>query len=160
MTCLQTSTFSQGSESDIMWFLCTSSLSALPTRLLTPPPDNLRYTAGYCLFGFPNATAMGSSPCTTSTACGLLQASLEHGILNPSESTAYSYCSAGNGEAMDFTNFEHCIPCVSAGGDTKYLANCTFSDALLNRAVLMRVQTSWPSKPAVANSPPLACSSA
>jgi hypothetical protein len=25
MTCLQTSTFSQGSESDTMWFLCKSS---------------------------------------------------------------------------------------------------------------------------------------
>lgn len=29
MTCLQTSTFSQGSESDTMWFLCTSSWPSL-----------------------------------------------------------------------------------------------------------------------------------
>jgi hypothetical protein len=35
MTCLQTSTFSQGSESDIMWFLCTYAGSALSTRPLT-----------------------------------------------------------------------------------------------------------------------------
>ncbi|KAK4154578.1 hypothetical protein C8A00DRAFT_14303 [Chaetomidium leptoderma] len=106
MTCLQTSTFSQGSESDTMWFLY-----------------NLRYTAAYCVFGYPNATGHASTPCTTDTACGPLQASLEHGIPDPRKTTAYSYCSAGGGEASDPTNFEHCTPCISAEGRTKYLVN-------------------------------------
>ncbi|KAK4127952.1 hypothetical protein N657DRAFT_631660 [Parathielavia appendiculata] len=105
MTCLQTSTFSQGSESDMKWFLY-----------------NLRYTAAYCLFGFPNATDISSTPCITETACGPLRASLEHGILKPSDSTAYSYCSVG-GKALDLAPFEHCIPCISAGSTAKYLAN-------------------------------------
>ncbi|KAK4100101.1 hypothetical protein N658DRAFT_138929 [Parathielavia hyrcaniae] len=105
MTCLQTSTFSQGSESDIKWFLY-----------------NLRYTAAYCLFGFPNATDIPSTPCITETACGPLRDSLEHGILNPSDSTAYSYCSVGGGD-LDLVHFEQCIPCVSVGSTADYLAN-------------------------------------
>jgi hypothetical protein len=106
MACLQTSTFSQGSESDTMWFLY-----------------NLRYTAAYCVFGFPNATDVQSTPCTTSTACGMLKAAMEHGIQDPKGTTAYSYCSAGDGHAMDFTNFDTCIPCLSAEGKNDYLAN-------------------------------------
>ncbi|KAK4039434.1 hypothetical protein C8A01DRAFT_16588 [Parachaetomium inaequale] len=106
MTCLQTSTFSQGSESDTMWFLY-----------------NLRYTAAYCVFGFPNAAGIASTPCSTSTACGRLQASMEHGILDPKGTTAYSYCSAGDGDDMAFSHFESCIPCISAEGTTEYLAN-------------------------------------
>ncbi|KAL2130886.1 hypothetical protein VTI74DRAFT_5816 [Chaetomium olivicolor] len=106
MTCLQTSTFSQGTESDTMWFLY-----------------NLRYTAAYCVFGYPNATGIPSTPCTTSRACGPLEASLKHGILDPRNTSAYSYCSAGNGEAMDSSHFESCIPCISAEGTTEYLAN-------------------------------------
>ncbi|KAH6854303.1 hypothetical protein B0I37DRAFT_26105 [Chaetomium sp. MPI-CAGE-AT-0009] len=106
MKCLQTSTFSQGSESDTMWFLY-----------------NLRYTTAYCVFGYPNATDVQSSPCTTSTACGRLQAAMEHGIVDPKGTTAYSYCSAGDGDAMDFSHFDTCIPCISALGTTEYLAN-------------------------------------
>ncbi|SPQ21937.1 7c5bee7e-ef02-4128-b1e1-9281c887357d [Thermothielavioides terrestris] len=106
MTCLQNSTFSQGQESDIMWFLY-----------------NLRYTASYCLFGFPNATNIGSNPCATSKACGSLQEALEDGIPDPRNMTAYSYCSAGGGEAMASSNYDLCLPCVSADGTTTYLAN-------------------------------------
>ncbi|KAL2021512.1 hypothetical protein VTK56DRAFT_7145 [Thermocarpiscus australiensis] len=106
MTCLQNSTFSQGSESDTMWFLY-----------------NLRYAAAYCVFGFPNATGIESTPCRTSTACGPLQASLEHGILSPRNTTAYSYCSAGHSEAMASNIYDKCIPCISAEGKTDYLAN-------------------------------------
>ncbi|KAH6636824.1 hypothetical protein F5144DRAFT_568835 [Chaetomium tenue] len=104
MTCLQTSTFSQGSESDTMWFLY-----------------NLRYTAAYCVFGYPNATK--STPCTTSTACGQLQDSIQHGLQDPSGTDAFSYCSAGDGAAMDFSHFDTCIPCISAEGANEYLAN-------------------------------------
>lgn len=122
MTCLQTSTFSQGSESDTMWFLCTFPKFTYPKLLLTPVSDNLRYTAAFCVFGYPNATK--STPCTTSTACGQLQAGVEHGLRDPSGTTAYSYCTAGDGGAMDFSHFDACIPCISAEGTTEYLANC------------------------------------
>ncbi|KAL1836623.1 hypothetical protein VTJ49DRAFT_4871 [Mycothermus thermophilus] len=106
MTCLQTSTFSQGSESDIKWFLY-----------------NLRYAASYCVFGHPNGTGFGSSPCTTDASCGRLAASFEHGIPDPKGTTAYSYCSAANGQAMDFDNYERCVPCISADGTHEILAN-------------------------------------
>ena len=129
MTCLQTSTFSQGSESDTMWFLCkllplTDMSTCLTRTVLTSETDNMRYAVSYCVFGFPNATGIGSSPCTTNKACGNLDVSMEHGIKDPSQTTAYSYCSAGTGAAMDYANFESCIPCIAAEGKTQYLANC------------------------------------
>lgn len=89
-----------------------------------PPSDNLRYTAAYCVFGYPNATGVQSSPCTTEKACGHLRTSVQHGIPDPRNSTAFSYCSSGGGEAMDYNNYDGCLPCVSAEGKTKYLANC------------------------------------
>ncbi|KAL2266300.1 hypothetical protein VTJ83DRAFT_5652 [Remersonia thermophila] len=106
MTCLQSSTFSQGSESDVMWFLY-----------------NLRYAASFCVFGHPNGTGFGSSPCTTDASCGRLASSFEHGIPDPSGTTAYSYCSAGGGQAMDFDTYERCVPCISADGTHEILTN-------------------------------------
>ncbi|KAH6626081.1 hypothetical protein B0J18DRAFT_464127 [Chaetomium sp. MPI-SDFR-AT-0129] len=106
MTCLQTSTFSQGDESDVMWFLY-----------------NMRYTAAYCIFGYPNATDVDQTPCMTSTACGHLQAAVEHGVPDPKGTTAYSYCMAGKGEAANTASYDGCIPCVSAERTTNYLAN-------------------------------------
>jgi len=106
MTCLQGSDFSQGKDSDQKWFLY-----------------NLRYSLAHCIFGFPNATGIGTTPCSTSMACGPLQSSLQHGILNPDDTTAFSYCSANGGAAMDSLNYEHCTSCVSVGGKTKYLTN-------------------------------------
>ncbi|KAK4163620.1 hypothetical protein QBC43DRAFT_57684 [Cladorrhinum sp. PSN259] len=104
MSCLQTSSFTQGSESDMMWFLY-----------------NARYAAAYCVFGYPNATDIGSSPCTTSHACGPLQDTVQHGILNQKDMTAYSYCSAG--QAMESLPYERCRACVSAERKSLYLAN-------------------------------------
>lgn len=49
---------------------------------------------------------------------------MKHGIPDPGSTTAFSYCSAGNGEAMDPHNFDTCVSCVSAEGRTDYLANC------------------------------------
>ncbi|KAM7196511.1 hypothetical protein V8F20_006985 [Naviculisporaceae sp. PSN 640] len=103
MTCLQTSTFSQGSESDQTWFLY-----------------NLRYSLSYCVFGFPNATDVENTPCRTSMACGNLQENLEHGVLNPTNATAYSYCT---GAATRREEYEHCSQCVSAERKTLKLAN-------------------------------------
>ncbi|KAK3327353.1 hypothetical protein B0T19DRAFT_421543 [Cercophora scortea] len=106
MTCLQNSTFSQGKESDQMWFLY-----------------NLRYTVSYCLFAFPNATDVEDSPCRTSTACGPLKDSMQHDVLQPSNMTTYSYCSMSGGEATHKIDYDKCLPCISAEGTTTYLAN-------------------------------------
>ncbi|EAA31590.3 hypothetical protein GE21DRAFT_7713 [Neurospora crassa] len=106
MTCLQTSPFSQDRETDQMWFLY-----------------NLRYTLSYCLFAFPNATDVGTTPCSTSMACGPLQQSLQHGIPDPKDTTASSYCSADDGYASDPVIYGHCTSCLVAGGESNYLAN-------------------------------------
>ncbi|KAK8079104.1 LPXTG-domain-containing protein, partial [Apiospora phragmitis] len=106
LSCLQDSTFSQGSETDQGWFLY-----------------NLRYTFDYCIFGFPNATGVELTPCSTSTACGGLENALTgdklsvKGGLEP-----YAFCAA-DGDAMHNTTVEKCISCVSVSQDQKYLAN-------------------------------------
>ncbi|KAK3373773.1 hypothetical protein B0T24DRAFT_528711 [Lasiosphaeria ovina] len=106
MTCLQTSTFSKGGETDQGWFLY-----------------NMRYSVAYCIFGYPNATGLGSNPCSTSTACGPLQDSMQYGLVKPNNLDSYSYCSAGDGEAKATGDFERCGACVTADGSTDYLAN-------------------------------------
>ncbi|KAK4113820.1 hypothetical protein N656DRAFT_695378, partial [Canariomyces notabilis] len=106
MTCLQRSDFSQGSESDTMWFLY-----------------NLRYTAANCLFNYPNATGLGSTPCQNEFACGPLKDSIEHGIPSQGKTTAYSYCSAANNAGMSKEIYDKCTPCLAASSNTRYLAN-------------------------------------
>ncbi|GAB1314075.1 hypothetical protein MFIFM68171_04285 [Madurella fahalii] len=107
VTCLQDSGFSQGSESDSMWFLY-----------------NLRYTAANCLWNYPNnATGLGSTPCTTELACGPLISTIEHGILDPRNTTPYSYCSAANNAGMSYELFEKCTSCIASDPRTHYLAN-------------------------------------
>lgn len=85
--------------------------------------DNLRYNFDYCVFGFPNATdIVGSSPCQTSTACGGLQVAMEDGNLKPNNFTTFGYCDANGGAATPQT-YAKCLACISAGGDTTYIAN-------------------------------------
>ncbi|KAK8096652.1 LPXTG-domain-containing protein [Apiospora kogelbergensis] len=107
LSCLQDSTFSQGSESDQGWFLY-----------------NLRYTFDHCIFGFPNATEVESTPCSTSTACGALENALTGDKLNARSLEPYGFCAADGG-AMVNTNIpiQKCISCVSASQGQKYLAN-------------------------------------
>ncbi|RYP61454.1 hypothetical protein DL770_009778 [Monosporascus sp. CRB-9-2] len=104
ISCLQDSTFSQGSENDQLWFLY-----------------NLRYTFDYCIFGYPNAKDVASTPCSTETACGELQTALTEDQLKGSKPD-YSYCSAGGG-AMAGPAVERCLACVAASDDQDYLAN-------------------------------------
>ncbi|RYP47722.1 hypothetical protein DL768_006258 [Monosporascus sp. mg162] len=104
ISCLQDSTFSQGSENDQLWFLY-----------------NLRYTFDYCIFGYPNAKDVASTPCSTETACGELQTALTEDQLKGSKPD-YSYCSAGGG-AMAGPAVEKCLACVAASDDQDYLAN-------------------------------------
>ncbi|KAI1446947.1 hypothetical protein F5Y02DRAFT_49067 [Annulohypoxylon stygium] len=104
MSCLQDSTFSQGSESDQLWFLY-----------------NLRYTFDYCILGFPNATNVPSTPCSTSTACGGLDEAFTNDKLDP-KTPNYSYCSADDSGMTDEIVSE-CMSCVGALDGQKYLAN-------------------------------------
>ncbi|KAK4658000.1 hypothetical protein QC762_202930 [Podospora pseudocomata] len=106
MSCLETSTFSQGGESDTMWFLY-----------------NLRYAAAFCVFGYPNGTSIGLDVCTTTKACGPLRDGVEHGLLDQKNMTAYSYCKAGAGGANDLSHYEGCLSCVAPHGSTDYLTN-------------------------------------
>ncbi|EFQ27941.1 LPXTG-domain-containing protein [Colletotrichum graminicola] len=105
MSCLQDSSLVQGTENDQDWFLY-----------------NMRYSFDYCIFGYPNATGVGSSPCTTSTACGALEKALTDGELDPEKSSQYSYCDADGG-AMLGSAYDKCLSCVRAGGEHYYLAN-------------------------------------
>ncbi|KAI8958633.1 hypothetical protein F5Y11DRAFT_351306 [Daldinia sp. FL1419] len=102
MSCLQDSTFSQGDESDQLWLLY-----------------NLRYTFDYCIFGFPNATGVASTPCATSTACGGLKEALTNDGLDP-EKNGYSYCTS---DGMLDAAVSECKACVGASEDQDYLAN-------------------------------------
>ncbi|KAI0119268.1 hypothetical protein F4814DRAFT_411385 [Daldinia grandis] len=102
MSCLQDSSFAQGSESDQLWFLY-----------------NLRYTFDYCIFGFPNATGVASTPCATSTACGGLKEALTDGNLDPKKN-GYSYCTS---DGMPNAAVSECRACVSVSDDQDYLAN-------------------------------------
>ncbi|KAJ2971162.1 hypothetical protein NUW58_g9494 [Xylaria curta] len=105
MSCLQDSTFSQGSESDQLWFLY-----------------NLRYTFDNCIFGFPNAIGIPSTPCSTSTACGALEAALTHGDLSP-KNPDYSYCDVDGG-VITGPLLTKCMSCVGASEDQDFLVNC------------------------------------
>jgi hypothetical protein len=47
---------------------------------------------------------------------------LEDGGLDPNNSTEFSYCDADGG-AMTGTFYSKCLACVSASGDSNYVAN-------------------------------------
>lgn len=83
----------------------------------------MRYSFDYCIYGYPNATGVGSNPCMTSTACGPLEAALTDGELDPAKTSQYSYCDADGG-AMLTPAYDKCLSCVRAGGEHYYLANC------------------------------------
>lgn len=105
LTCLQSSTFSQGAESDQAWFFY-----------------NVRYQVDLCIFGYPNASDLvGSNPCQTSTACLPLQGALFTGIPNANGSE-YDYCSADNG-AMTGSSLKNCLNCISGSSDNNVVAN-------------------------------------
>lgn len=127
MECLQGSTYSQGSESDQMWFLCKlpsySPDDAFCRHLAAnkyPFKDNLRYTFDHCVFAFGNASGIDIGPCATSAACGPLEGGLTSDGLDASKATPYGYCDSSlTGEYS-----EVCLDCVAADGSKSYLANC------------------------------------
>ncbi|KAF7561303.1 hypothetical protein G7046_g2838 [Stylonectria norvegica] len=105
LSCLQDSTFAQGSENDQDWFLY-----------------NLRYSFDYCVFGYPNATGVGSNPCITSEACGPLEKALKDGIVHPADREQYGFCEA-DGKAMLSDAVESCHSCVKADRTHSYVSN-------------------------------------
>ncbi|KFA63222.1 hypothetical protein S40285_04900 [Stachybotrys chlorohalonatus IBT 40285] len=105
LTCLENSEFTQDEESDQEWYLY-----------------NLRYSFNYCVFGYPNATDVGSSPCITSEACGPLEDALRDGILDPDGADPYAYCEGHGGSSLG-DSFSRCLSCVHAGGTHAFLSN-------------------------------------
>lgn len=115
ISCLQDSTFSQGSESDQLWFLCKR---IAPTIMLIHSNihlDNLRYTFDNCIFGFPNAIGIPSTPCSTSTACGSLEGALTGDGLSLKHPD-YSYCDVDGG-VITSSSITKCMTCVGASDD-------------------------------------------
>jgi len=78
---------------------------------------NLRYAISWCLFGYPNNKEAGDTPCTTSTACGPLEAGIEMDSLSPNAST-YSYC----GLLLE-SHVPNCHACLSQQSKQFYLTN-------------------------------------
>lgn len=83
----------------------------------------MRYTFDYCVFGFPNATGIDSSPCTTSTACGNLLEPFTDDGLDSRKASSYGYCDA-HPEARNETTLNRCRQCLTASGNQNKLANC------------------------------------
>lgn len=65
---------------------------------------------------------MASTPCSTETACGELQAALTGDRLEGAK-VDYAYCAADGG-AMTGPAVEKCLACVAASDNQDFLANC------------------------------------
>lgn len=93
--------------------------------------DNLRYSFDYCVFAYPNGTGSGSNPCETTTACGQLESALTYDSLSSAGSISdeFGYCAADGGSVTG-THYQSCWNCVSASGDTNFIANCMFPSHL------------------------------
>lgn len=78
---------------------------------------NLRYAMSWCLFGYPNNTAIGDSPCVTSTACGPLENAFEFDSLSPNASE-YGYCAL-----MNSISLPKCSACLQVNTNEFYLVN-------------------------------------
>ncbi|RFU33924.1 hypothetical protein B7463_g2449, partial [Scytalidium lignicola] len=78
---------------------------------------NLRYAVSWCVFGYPNNTDIGTSPCATSRSCGLVQSAFEFDALAQNTS-AYGYCA-------DLYTYElpNCQTCLSVNTDQFYINN-------------------------------------
>ncbi|KAI0392652.1 hypothetical protein F5Y17DRAFT_435733 [Xylariaceae sp. FL0594] len=106
ISCLQESKYTQGEENDQLWFLY-----------------NIRYAFDNCIFGFPDAKGIPSTPCSTSTACGALEAALTGDGLKPTKvNLDYSFCDV-DGDILTSPMAQKCKSCVGATGDQSYLVN-------------------------------------
>lgn len=84
----------------------------------------MRYAISWCLFGFPNNTAAGSSSCTTSFSCAPLKDSIEYNNLSSSSLTEYDYCEGYSGwSAQTSKTRGSCQGCLAESTPESYLAN-------------------------------------
>ncbi|KAF4998199.1 hypothetical protein FDECE_11840 [Fusarium decemcellulare] len=105
LACLQDSTFENGDENDQDWFLY-----------------NLRYSFDFCVFGYPNATGVDSSPCITSEACGPLADALKGGITTPDDRKQYDYCDVDS-KAMLSDAYSNCQACITVESSRTVISN-------------------------------------
>ncbi|KAI5461244.1 hypothetical protein BGZ63DRAFT_230622 [Mariannaea sp. PMI_226] len=105
LACLEGSDYVHGDQNDQDWYLY-----------------NLRYAFDYCIFGYPNASHIDSSPCVTSEACGPLENALKTSITTPNDRTQYDYCDADK-KVMLTDYYSSCYSCVRAGGSHNYVSN-------------------------------------
>ena len=86
--------------------------------------DNLRYSVGFCLYGFAGSEK-ASSPCEVESSCLSLKEALLDGDLKSVVPQPYGYCDADNG-AFERATIEACTSCLQVHGAQKYLANCEY----------------------------------
>ncbi|RDL35224.1 Uncharacterized protein BP5553_07155 [Venustampulla echinocandica] len=78
---------------------------------------NLRYAVSWCLFGYPNNTNAGSTPCKTGPACGPLESAFEFDSLSPAAGT-YSFCPTYSADIVGKCNL-----CLANQHDQIFLRN-------------------------------------
>ncbi|EHA47248.1 hypothetical protein MGG_04206 [Pyricularia oryzae 70-15] len=93
LTCQASSPFTSAGQSDLEWLIY-----------------NLRYTLSFCLFGFPDSDKkLGSTPCTTSTACGPFREAIQWQNLTKAAGR-YDFCNSWR-----VNDFSKCQPCLQSG---------------------------------------------
>ncbi|OLN84911.1 hypothetical protein CCHL11_03927 [Colletotrichum chlorophyti] len=114
ISCQLSSGYSTADQTDTQWLLY-----------------NLRWAVSYCVFGYPNNTNIGSSPCLTRQVHSTMRNvdGLQMITLNPLQraiiynelapnSTEYDYCTD-----WDHTQTDRCASCLRAGVNNDYLTN-------------------------------------
>ncbi|KAH7166086.1 hypothetical protein EDB81DRAFT_781287 [Dactylonectria macrodidyma] len=106
LECLQKSEKTNGTESDLHWYLY-----------------NLRYTISTCLFSVPAAPAFDvDSPCVIDYGCQPLGEALTSDNLTSTSNDTYGYCDADDGQFMG-SKLKGCISCLQSSGNQVYLSN-------------------------------------
>lgn len=129
LECLQKSEKTNGTESDLHWYLCklsrTKALNGLsPMNSANTVKDNLRYTISTCLFSIPAAPSFDvDSPCVIDYGCQPFRESLTFDNLTSTSNETYGYCEADDGVFMG-SKLKGCISCLQSSGNQVYLSNC------------------------------------
>ncbi|KAH7152345.1 hypothetical protein B0J13DRAFT_548166 [Dactylonectria estremocensis] len=106
LECLQKSEKTNGTESDLHWYLY-----------------NLRYTISTCLFSIPAAPSFDvDSPCVIDYGCQPLGEALTSDNLTSTSNDTYGYCDADDGQFMG-SKLKGCISCLQSSGNQVYLSN-------------------------------------
>lgn len=105
--CLQESSATSGSDSDVTWFLY-----------------NVRYAFDVCLYTFPEAADEETinSPCNIDGACGGLEDALTTSLLETDSENQFNYCQSTQ-NFTDGDDYRGCLTCLRSTSNQKYLAN-------------------------------------